>query len=96
MKEYELKDNTVSSNLPVKYGTFGKIKNFFRLELTPKEEKVLTEVHNFWFQEIEFKELRDFMYQEIDFSGFKNFWLQDVNFKDIKDFWCQEVTLFKK
>ena len=43
MKEYNLKDNTVGANLPVQYGTLGKIKNFFRLELTPKEQKVLTE-----------------------------------------------------
>lgn len=91
MKEYNLKDNTVGTNLPTQYGTLGKIKNFFRLELTPKEEKVLTEVHNFLFQEIEFPELREFLYQEIDLSGVKDFWCQDVNFKEVKDFWCQDV-----
>ena len=85
MKEYNLKDSTVGTNLPVQYGTLNKIKNFFKLELTQKEEKVLGEVHNFWFQEIEFPELREFMYQEVDFSGIKNFWLQEVDFKAVKD-----------
>ncbi len=91
MKEYNLKDNTVGTNLPVQYGTLVKLKNFLRLELTEKEEKVLTEVHDFLFQEIEFPELRDFLYQEIDLSGVKDFWCQDVNFKEVKDFWCQDV-----
>lgn len=98
MKEYNLKDNTVGANLPVQYGRLVKLKNFLRLELTEKEEKVLTEVHDFLFQEIEFPELREFLYQEIDLSGVKDFWCQDVNFKEVKDFWCQDVdfTGFKK
>lgn len=98
MKEYNLKDNATSTNLPVQYGPLVKLKNFFRLELTEKEEKVLTEIHDFLFQEIEFPELRDFLYQEIDLSGVKDFWCQEVNFKEIKDFWFQDVdfTGFKK
>ncbi len=95
MKEYNLKDNTVGENLPTQYGTFGKLKNFFRLELTPKQEKVLTEVHDFLFQEVQFSELKDFMYQEVDFGAVKNFWCQEVDFKAVKDFWCQDIT-FKK
>ena len=35
------------------------------LELTPKEEKVLGEVHDFLFQEVKFPELHDFLFQEI-------------------------------
>ncbi len=98
MKEYNLKDNTVGTNLPAQYGTLNKLKNFLRLELTEKQEKVLTEVHDFLFQEIEFPELRNFFYQEIDLSGVKDFWCQDVDFKEVKDFWCQDVdfTGFKK
>ena len=42
------------------------------LELTPKEEKVLNEVHDFLFQEIRFPELHDFLFQEITFFGKKN------------------------
>ena len=95
MKEFDLKDNNISENLPVEYGTFGRLKNFFRLELTPTEAKVLTEVRDFWCQEIEFSEFRDFMYQDVNFAGIKDFWCQDVDFKAVKDFWCQDVTMQK-
>ena len=81
MKEYKLtevsSDTTASSgNLPAVVGLWSKVKNFlFReidfdkpivLELTPKEEKVLTEVHDFLFQEVKFPELHDFLFQEIN------------------------------
>ena len=60
MKEYNLNEN--AGNLPAEVGVWGKVKNFLFqeidlnkpivLELTPKEEKVLTEVHDFLFQEV--------------------------------------------
>ena len=40
MKEYNLKDSTVGTNLPTQYGALKKIKNFLRLDLTAKQEKV--------------------------------------------------------
>lgn len=40
------------------------------LELSEKEEKVLTEVHDFLFQEIKFPELHDFFFQEINIFKF--------------------------
>ena len=42
------------------------------IELTPHEEKVLTEVHDFLFQEIKFPELHDFFFREINLFGKKN------------------------
>lgn len=81
MKEYKLTDVSSSSattgtNLPAVVGLWSKVKNFlFReidlnkpivLELTPKEEKVLTEVHDFLFQEVKFPELHDFFFREIN------------------------------
>ena len=67
--------------LPQKVGLWGKIKNFLFqeidlnkeivLELTPKEEKVLKEVHDFWLQDISFPELHDFLFQEITIFGKK-------------------------
>lgn len=84
MKEYKLVETAEAGNLPMVVGTWGKIKNFVReldwnkpivLELTPKEEKVLTEVHNFLFQEIKFPELHDFFFQEINLFG----WLKKKN-----------------
>ena len=77
MKEYNLNEN--AGNLPAEVGVWGKVKNvLFQeidlskpivLELTPKEEKVLTEVHDFLFQEVKFPELHDFLFQEITIFG---------------------------
>lgn len=85
MKEFKLDENEtnqVESALPAKVGVWSKIKGFLFqeinlskpivLELTPKEEKVLNEVHDFLFQEIKFPELHDFLFQEIHFFGKKN------------------------
>ena len=95
MKEYNLQESNenAGSNLPVKTGIWTSIKNFLFqeidlnkpivLELTPREEKVLNEVHDFLFQEVNFKELHDFLFQEVSFSG-------------LHDFLFQEVTLFGK
>jgi hypothetical protein len=82
MKEFKLEENEqAGSNLPVKVGVWAKIKGFLFqeidlskpivLELTPKEEKVLNEVHDFLFQEVKFPELHDFLFQEIHFFGNK-------------------------
>lgn len=78
MKEYNLNENA-GANLPTQVGVWGKVKNFLFqeidlnkpivLELTPKEEKVLTEVHDFLFQEVKFPELHDFLFQEITLFG---------------------------
>ena len=80
MKEFNLSENA-GSNLPTQVGVWGKVKNFLFqeidlnkpivLELTPKEEKVLTEVHDFLFQEVKFPELHDFLFQEITLFGRK-------------------------
>ena len=84
MKEYKLVETENAGNLPMVVGTWGKMKKFFNeldwnkpivLELTPKEEKVLTEVHDFLFQEIKFPELHDFFFQEINLFG----WLKKKN-----------------
>lgn len=86
MKEFKLDEseevNQAGSALPAKVGIWTKIKGFLFqeinlskpivLELTPKEEKVLNEVHDFLFQEIKFPELHDFLFQEIHFFGNKN------------------------
>ena len=86
MKEFKLDENEevnqATGALPTKIGVWSKIKGFLFqeinlnkpivLELTPKEEKVLNEVHDFLFQEIKFPELHDFLFQEIHFFGKKN------------------------
>ena len=86
MKEFKLDESVenqqAGSALPTNIGVWTKIKSFLFqeidltkpivLELTPKEEKVLNEVHDFLFQEIKFPELHDFLFQEIHFFGRKN------------------------
>lgn len=87
MKEFKLNEQEqgtveqAGSSLPAKVGVWSKISGFLFqeidlnkpivLELTPKEEKVLTEVHDFLFQEVKFPELHDFLFQEITLFGKK-------------------------
>lgn len=83
MKEYKLVETSETGNLPAVVGVWGKIKGILAkgkewnkplvLELSEKEEKVLTEVHDFLFQEVKFPELHDFLFQEIDLFG----WLKN-------------------
>ncbi len=83
MKEFKLNETeeVAGSALPAKIGVWSKVKGFLFqeidlnkpivLELTPKEEKVLTEVHDFLFHDIKFPELHDFLFQEITLFGNK-------------------------
>lgn len=77
MKEYNLVQSENAGNLPLVVGTWQKIKGVLAkgfdlnkpvvLELTQIEEKVLTEVYDFWFQEIKFPELHEFLCKPINF-----------------------------
>ncbi len=82
MKEYKLVETAEAGNLPAVVGVWSKIKGLLLkkidlskpvvLEMTVQEEKVLTEVHDFLFQEIKFPELHDFFFQEINIFKKKN------------------------
>lgn len=58
-----------AKSLPTKVNVWTKIKNFLcqdvNIELTPKQEKIFQEVHDFW-------------HQDVTWQGFKDFWLQDI------------------
>lgn len=58
-----------ASNLPTEISVWTKIKNFLfqdiTLTLTPKQEKVFQEVHDFWNQEVTGQKVHDFLFQEI-------------------------------
>lgn len=62
----ELNNNEVRTGVPAEINTWTKIKNFLfqevTFELTPKQEKVFKEVHDFWHQELN----HDFWFQEIE------------------------------
>ena len=55
--------------VPEKISTWTKIRNFLfqdiTITMTPKQEKVLQEVHDFWHQEITGQKVHDFLFQEI-------------------------------
>lgn len=61
--------NNVAKNLPSEVSKWTKIRNFLFQEITvtmtPKQEKVLQEVHDFWHQELTGQKVHDFLFQEI-------------------------------
>lgn len=61
------------NNLPTEVSLWAKIRNFLcqdiTLELTPRQEKVFQEVHDFWHQEITGKNVHDFLFKEIEITG---------------------------
>lgn len=73
--------NTKASgnNLPGVVSIWSKVRAFLfqeidlnkeiKLELTPKQEKVFQEVHDFWCQEITGQKVKDFLFQEITFGN---------------------------
>lgn len=76
MKEYNLnnlssrQEVASDSNLPTTVGFLNKLKHFWAdinkpLVLTPKQEKVFKEVHDFLFQEITFPELHAFLFSDV-------------------------------
>lgn len=58
--------------LPTKVNGWTKIKNFLfqdvTIELTPKQEKVFKEVHDFWHQDITWQKVKDFWLQDIEIT----------------------------
>ena len=71
-----------SKNLPSEVSVWTKIRNFLcqdiKLELTPKQEKVFQEVHDFWHQEITVKNVHDFLFYEITGEKVKNFLFKEI------------------
>lgn len=69
--------------LPTKINVWTKIKKFLfqdiTIELTPKQEKVFKEVHDFWHQEITGQDVHDFLFHEITWQSTKDFWLQKID-----------------
>lgn len=70
------------SNLPVEVSVWTKIKNFLchdiSLVLTPKQEKVFSEVYDFWHQEITGQDVHDFLFYEITGEKVKNFLFKEI------------------
>ena len=58
--------------LPAKVTPWTRVKNILfyeiKLELTPYQQKVFKEVHDFWHQEITAEKIHNFLFQEISFG----------------------------
>ena len=69
--------------LPTKVSVWTKLKKFLcqeiTVELTPKQEKVFKEVHDFWHQEITGQDVKDVLTHEVTWQGTKDFWLQKID-----------------
>jgi hypothetical protein len=73
MANPELGATVKGASLPSEVSVWTKVKNFLLqdvnrdvvIEMTPKQEKVLREVHDFWCQEVNFGKIKDFLFQEI-------------------------------
>lgn len=71
-----------NKELPAEISVWTKIKNFLFQDIvvtmTPKQEKVLREVHDFWHQEITGKDVHDFLFYEITGEKVKNFLFKEI------------------
>ena len=62
-----------AGGLPQEVSVWSKVKSFLLQDvsrdivvtMTPHQAKVLKEVHDFWFQEVNFGKVRDFLFQDI-------------------------------
>lgn len=74
------------SALPTEVSVWTKIRNFLcqdmELVLTPKQEKVFKEVHDFWHQEITGQKIHDFLFFDITGEKVKNFLFQEIKITD--------------
>ena len=71
-----------SANLPAEVSVWSKVRSFLcqdvEITLTPKQEKVFKEVHDFWHQEITGQDVKDVLLHEITWQSTKDFWLQKI------------------
>ena len=77
-----MENRNSTGNLPTEVSLWTKIRNFLfqdmELELTPKQEKVFQEVHDFWHQEITGQDVHDFLFYEITGEKVKNFLFKEI------------------
>jgi len=74
------------ATLPSEVSVWTKIRNFLctniEVELTPKQQKVFQEVHDFWNQEITGEKVHDFLFYDITGEKVKNFLFQEIEIVD--------------
>ncbi len=79
------------SGLPSEVNIWSKIRGVLfkeikitdtKLELTPRQEKIFKNVHDFWNQEITGQKVHDFLFYDITATKVKNFLLKDIEIID--------------
>lgn len=64
--------NQFDASVPTKISAWTKFKNFLFQDvvvtMTPRQEEVFNNIHNFWHQEIDETEVKNFMFQKINFK----------------------------
>ena len=58
----------VDTTLPAKVSFWGNVKSFFRVELTPYQQKIEDEINEFLHQEVTWQKVHDFLFQEVTFG----------------------------
>ena len=78
--------NNIARNVPTQVSVWTKVRNFLlqdvKITMTPKQEKVFQEVHDFWHQEITGEKLHDFWFQEITGEQVHDFLFQEIKIVD--------------
>lgn len=81
-------DNGINNNtaLPSEVSVWTKVRNFLcqdiELVLTPKQEKVFQEVHDFWHQEITGEKVHNFLFFDITGEKVKNTLFKEIEITD--------------
>ena len=90
----DINKNMSSNSLPAVISVWTKIRNFLcqdiALELTPKQEKVFQEVHDFWTV---FQEVHDFWTQEITGEKVHDFLFYEITGEKVKNFLFKEIKI---
>lgn len=77
-----MENRTEVNNLPSEISLWTKIRQFLfqdiSLELTPKQEKVFQEVHDFWNQEITGQKVHDFLFYDINGQKVHDFLFKEI------------------
>ena len=64
---------STNNNLPTKVSVWTKVRNFLcqdiNFNLTEKQQKVFSEVYDFWHQEITGQTIKNFLFKEIKITG---------------------------
>lgn len=75
-----------NTGLPTEVSVWTKVRNFLfqevQITLTPKQEKIVKGVSDFWNQEITGEKVHDFLFYDITGEKVKNFLFKEIEIID--------------